>query len=158
LTDTIGLNEADKGTMPSHKALKNLITLLHNSAEGYNLLVHVMRIPRITKSHQDNYELFVKTIASGNIPTILVATGCENHDPMSEWPRTNAAAFTQEGLRYEKVVGACFAKGGRLEEVYAKLRDESRAAVLSSIVAHASRKPVKVYEGQSGFLHALKRA
>ncbi len=158
MTDTVGLNESDKGTVPSGSAIKQLVNLLRESNEGYNLLIHVMRIPRITNTHHDNYEFFVKTIADNKVPTILVATGCENNEPMSSWATENASAFTKEGLLYKEIVAACFAEGGRFEESYAKLRQESRAAVLSAIFKHATPEPVKIYDGRAGFFSVLKRA
>ena len=158
VTDTVGLNESDKGTVPSGAALKQLVKLLRDSPEGYNLLIHVMRIPRITKTHHDNYEFFVKTITENRVPTILVATGCENVEPMTAWADRNAATFATDGLLYKEVVASCFAEGGRFEESYARLRAESRAAVLTAVFKHGLPEPAKIYEGGAGLVTAIKRA
>ncbi|RKH81782.1 GTP-binding protein, partial [Corallococcus praedator] len=83
ITDTVGLNESARGSVSSRDAVKALIKLLRDSEEGYNLLIQVFRIPRITQAEESNYEFFVKTITQAKIPAILVATGCENLEPMS---------------------------------------------------------------------------
>lgn len=48
LTDTVGLNESEKGHIRPIEAVQQLVDLIKRSADGYHLLVHVMRAPRIT--------------------------------------------------------------------------------------------------------------
>lgn len=158
ITDTIGLNESERGSVPSKDAVKALIKLLKDSKEGYNLLIHVFRIPRITQAEENNYEFFVRTISESKIPTILAATGCENVDPMSKWKNDNSAAFARKGLDYDDIICTCFANGGRLESVYKDLRNESREALLGAIETYATPEPIKLYSTYQGFIAALKRA
>ncbi len=158
VTDTVGLNETENGTISSALAIQQLIKLLHESKDGYNLLIHVMKIPRITKSHKDNYELFYKKIAQQNIPIILVATGCENEEPMSLWANENSHHFINDGFEYKEIVSTCFAEGGRLETVYAPLRNESRTLVIDAILKNGLVMAKKIYIDQPSFDDLLKRA
>lgn len=138
--------------------MKALIKLLKDSKEGYNLLIHVFRQPRITQAEENNYEFFVKTIAASKIPVILVVTGCENIEPVSKWGEENADTFTRMGLEYEDVIWTCFAKGGRLAALFDDLRNESCQAVLESIAVHATEESVLLYNSQNSFMAVLKKA
>lgn len=158
ITDTVGLNESTRGNVPSKDAVKALIKLLKDSKEGYNLLIHVFRQPRITQAEESNYEFFVKMITGSKIPVILAVTGCENIDPMSKWGEENADTFARMGLEYEDVVGTCFAKDGRLATLFDDLRDESRQAVLKSIAVHATEKSILLYDSRNAFFAVLKKA
>jgi GTPase Era involved in 16S rRNA processing len=158
ITDTVGLNESDKGTVPSKDALKSLVNLLKASKEGYNLLIQVMRMPRITKDVEDNYRFFVETIAEKKIPVILVVTGCENVEPMSKWATDNEQTFEEMDLEYKAIISTCFAEGGRLEAVYQSLREDSVKDVQKAIKVHSSFQPIKLYEGSFGLMFVIKRA
>ena len=149
ITDTIGLNESDGGTIPAASAATELLQLLNNSKEGYNLLVHVMKAPRITKTHKDNYKLFYERIVQKDIPVILVATGCENDNPMSKWAEENTEHFEKDGFEYREVLATCFIEGGRFESNYAPLRAESKNLVLDAIARYALPSPKKIYFDES---------
>lgn len=156
-TDTVGLNENQRGTVPAKEALKLLLSLLRDSAEGYNLLIHVMRIPRITQAEQDNYRFFIETVAEARIPAILVATGCENIEPMSQWAEANTHVFNSAGLHYKEIICTCFAKGGRFAEVFDELRGDSREAVYKAIDTHAAAQPIPIYINDKDFVQKAKR-
>jgi predicted GTPase len=158
ITDTAGLNEAESGTVNPQNAIDELIKLLRNSSEGYNLLIHVFRIPRITKSEETNYKFFVKLIADSKIPTILVATGCENNDPMSKWKKDNAHIFSEMGLHYKDIICTCFASGGRMASIFDELREESSQAVVQAINTYATSEPVKIYSPGEGVFVVFKKA
>lgn len=158
ITDTVGLNESDKGRVPSKNAVKALIKLLRESEEGYNLLIHVFRLGRITQTEENNYEFFVRTISESKIPAILAVTGCENVDPMSKWKDENGHIFKERGLKYENIICTCFASGGRLESVYKGLRDESYELLIGAIKTYAAKEPIKLYSTYQGFIATVKRA
>ncbi|MUG91328.1 hypothetical protein F7734_02025 [Scytonema sp. UIC 10036] len=134
LIDTVGLNAAGNG-ISSEEAFDQFIELLTNS-EGYSLLIHVFRIPRIAQVEQ-----YFKLVANSPIPTVLVATGCEAIEPMSKWKTDNFHIFEKFG--YKDLVCTCFAKSKRpeLESIYTPLREESRSAVLEAISTYA-KKPI----------------
>lgn len=158
ITDTAGLNESSKGKVKPKEALKGLVKLLQNSREGYNLLIQVFRIPRITEIEEANYRFFVETISSSKIPAILVATGCEDREPMSEWKDENQESFKILGLNYKDIICTCFASGdGRLASVYNELRGESFQLVLDAIDAYATSNPVKLYTTKESLFIVLKK-
>lgn len=157
LTDTVGLNESNDGTVSGEEAIAQIIKLIHTSRDGYNLLVHVMRAPRITQSHVDNYRFFVDKLAGNNIPVILVVTGCENEDPMDAWARKNHAEFTKGGMNYRGIFATCFAEGGKLEAAYKPLRQESTDLVLKAISANALLEPRKIYETRADLESLVKQ-
>jgi hypothetical protein len=151
LTDTMGLNESNRGTKPSVKALQELDRLLRGSADGFNLLIHVMRKGRIDSAHEENYELFVRQIAKRQIPTLLAVTHCEDVEPMSLWATQNAEKIKRRGLEYEGIVPASFGGGGRFADVFRELREESRQALGDAICKFAAADSIVLYEGPAGF-------
>ena len=50
IVDTAGLNEAVEGTVPPEEAIKQILLLLQSAAEGFSLLIHVMRMGRLRKT------------------------------------------------------------------------------------------------------------
>ena len=148
LVDTVGLHEGTHGTVPADKAVLQLVELLSNAREGFNLLVHVSRATRITQEHQEDYDFFVNKMTQRHIPVVLVLTGCENELPMSAWADRNNDHFKQ--FLYKKIIPTCFAEGGPLEPHFAPLRAESREAVLSTIVASALPESHRLYGPNTG--------
>ncbi len=159
LIDTVGLNAGAIGTVSAAGAAEQLVNLLAEAKDGISILVHAIRIPGITDAHDRNYEFFVTELTQGDIPVILVATGCENEVPMSAWAEANAEALTGGGYDYKEVVATCFSKGGKFERSYAPLRRKSRTAVLEAIVRHGLRAPRVIYgtEATGGFNQVLTR-
>mgnify|MGYP006334343335 CR=1 FL=1 len=159
LTDTVGLNESSSGTVPAKEAAEQLVKLLAESRDGFSILMHVFRIPRITDGHDKNYEFFVDELTQGNIPVILVATGCENETPMSAWADANSILFAEGGFDYKEIVATCFSKGGKFERSFGPLRRKSTKAVLDAIVRHGLREPHAIYgtEATGGFNQVLTR-
>lgn len=150
VTDTVGLDESDSGTVPAKDAALQLVELIKASEAGYSLLVHVFRAPRRTKNHDENYQFFVDQLTQNQIPVILVATGCENEEPMSAWAEANFEVFSSKGCSYKALIAACFASGGRFEAEYAPLREESKAAVLEAVLKHSLTEPKKFFGEDTG--------
>lgn len=72
LTDSVGLNEEEAGSISTAKAIKSLIKLLKNAEDGYNLIIHVMKAGnRIDDVMKKNYQLFIEKITGKKIPVIL---------------------------------------------------------------------------------------
>jgi tRNA U34 5-carboxymethylaminomethyl modifying GTPase MnmE/TrmE len=148
LVDTVGLHEADTGTVPTDQAVAQLVELLKNAKEGFNLLVHVSKMGRLTREHQEDYDFFVNKLTQHRIPVVLILTGCENEHPMSSWVDKNVEHFRQ--FDYRTLIATCFAEGGPLESHFSVLRAESREAVLRSIVNVALPLPAKLYGEGTG--------
>jgi len=64
------------------------------SDDGLHLAIMVInsRSP-ITKPTVDNYELFAMKLTSGEVPVILVVTGCEDSVDMGQWWTDNSRDF-----------------------------------------------------------------
>lgn len=148
LVDTVGLHEADSGTVPAESAVLQLSELLRHSKDGFNLLIHVAKAGRLTRYHQEDYDFFVNRMTERKIPTLLVLTGCENEQPMSAWVDRNREHYRQ--FQYREIIASCFATGGSLESHFAPLRDESKTAVLSKILATALPTPMRLYGEGTG--------
>lgn len=157
ITDTVGLNEAANGTVSPKDSIAQLIKLLHESKDGYNLLIQVMKAPRITDTLKQNYELFYKKMTDCNVPILLVVTGCENEDPMMQWVDDNRIHFESEDLLYSEIFATCFAKGGRLEPVYTELRQESAQIIFNAIEEYALEEPKKLYKSAEELDDVLKK-
>ena len=148
LVDTVGLHEADSGTVPADEAVIQLVELLKHAKEGFSLLIHVARAGRLTKQHQEDYDFFVNKMTQGRIPVILVLTGCENVDPMTAWADQNRDHFRQ--FQYRELLPSCFASGGNLESHFAPLRLESKNRVLAAILATALPVPFRLFGEGTG--------
>ncbi len=148
IVDTVGLHESNFGTVPAEKAIVQLVELLENSKEGFNLLVHVTRASRITEEHEEDYKFFVEKMTQGQIPVVLVVTGCENESPMQAWVERNQRPF--ERFAYKEIIPTCFASGGPMESHFAPLRGESRSVVIRSIISTALPASFKLYGEGTG--------
>ena len=159
LTDTVGLNGPLKGSISHQEAASQLVNLLVEARDGFSMLVHVFRIPRVTGAHDENYEFFVNEMTQGKIPVILVATGCENEVPMSAWAKANNNVFRDSEYDYKEVVATCFVHGGPNEDRNAPLRRKSRSAVLKAIIQHGLNQPLPLYDvgDAAGFNNFITR-
>jgi GTP-binding protein EngB required for normal cell division len=143
VVDTVGLHEAESGTVPAEAAARQLVELLSHSKDGYNLLIHVAIRGRLTRQHEDDYEFFVRRLTNERIPVLLVLTGCENDSPMSSWVDANRKHFNH--FNYRDLIATCFGSGGPLEAHFAPLRRESEAELLRAIRERALAKPMMLY-------------
>ena len=150
ITDTVGLNGSKLDEITAEHAATQLLELLHQAEDGFNLLIHVFKGKR-DQLHDNNYDFFVKGMTKESIPTLLVATGCENEVPMCSWADRNQANL-KEGCKYEKVIASCFVKGAtpEREAIYAPLREESQQELLTSILEHALPEPKKINMDENG--------
>ena len=156
VVDTVGLHEAESGTVPPEQAALQLVDLLKSSKEGFHLLVHVAKAGRITKQHEEDYEFFVDKMTDRNIPVVLALSGCENEEPMDSWVHQNGRHFSK--FSYRALLATCFAGGGNLEAHYAPLRVESRAKVLDAITTFALPQAWKLYGEGTGHSYKSKLA
>ena len=157
LVDTVGLHESLEGTVPADQAALALVDLLQSAREGFHLMIHVSRAGRLTRQHEQDHELFVEQLTQHRVPCLLVVTGCENEEPMTQWVEQNRASFERFG--YAGIVATCFGRGGPLESHFAPLRQASREAVLAALARHALPEPALVYGGSTAitFNEALSR-
>lgn len=159
LTDTVGLNESAKGTIPSSDALLGLIKLVQDSKEGFNLIIQVTGEPRITSSLHDNYNFFSKALSNGKIPIILVRTKAENSARMSEWGLQEKSKFESAGFDYVEIIAGCFVIGEspEMEAVYKPIREASTEAVIRAIKEGALSESYQIYYDELSFEYVMKR-
>jgi hypothetical protein len=118
LWDTAGLDEGDAGRVPKSDAIVLLYKLVRSLSDGVNLLMFVMRAPRIKTSVSQNWKLFHQVICQLNVPIVIAITGLENLDNMDQWWRDNKGVFQSYGLN--PVGSACITatRGRRRGEGY----------------------------------------
>ena len=132
--DTVGLGEGRNGTVSAPKAIEGLYRLMRGLDDGVNLLVYVVRGPRLSDSIRKNYELFYEIFCQGEVPVVLVITGLEHEDDMDGWWGRNEAAYRDEKMMFADVACITATKGKR--NVFAKEYEESREKVEELISGH----------------------
>jgi len=137
--DTVGLNEGAAGTVSAPKAIEGLYRLMRSLDGGINLLVYVVRGPRIKSSIQKNYEMFYKIFCEKQVPIVLVITGLENEDDMDAWWDRNHGSFREQGMSFADAACITAIKGKR--NAFVKEFEESRPKVEELISRHCSKTP-----------------
>jgi predicted GTPase len=98
--DTVGLNEGSAGTVTAKDAVEGLYRLIHQLDDGVNLLVYVMRASRVTRTTQQNYEMFFDVFCRRKVPIVIVITGLENRTEMDKWWEENKATFDNQNMAF----------------------------------------------------------
>jgi hypothetical protein len=143
--DTAGLDEGDTGTVPKTEAIVQLFRLLKSLDTGVNLLVFVMRGPRIKDAAYKNWRLFSEIICRGNVPVVIAITGLENEPVMDEWWWRNKGAFQQYGM-HPNGVGCITASRGPSRthgHVFDEEYEESKQK-MRTLMRHGLTYPWKV--------------
>jgi len=130
------------------EAIHDHVEQLLTNIKELNLVIMVFKQGRITLTAQRNYELFVQTLTGNKVPVICVVTGCENDESMQSWAKEHEASFAANNMNFKKVVGGCCAAGGRMEPVFADLREETKQAVWEAIDDWAESQPVMVTKNE----------
>ncbi|CAG8701357.1 2325_t:CDS:2, partial [Acaulospora colombiana] len=144
--DTVGLDEGDQGTCAAEQAIRNLYGLIRQLENGVNLLVYILRAPRITKTDQTNYDLFYKQLCCSAVPIVLVVTGLEDEEDMGKWWFDNENIFNDYGMKFAESACITATKGKLKKGVYTLQEeyDESKIKVQDLIAKHYSRVPWKM--------------
>lgn len=108
LFDTVGLNEAAKGTVSAKDALKELVKLFKSLSSGVNLIIFVVRKGRITEAMAKNYAIFARGICQGKVPVMLAISGCELDEEDGGWFQENKEYFAKNQMKFDVVVSGCF--------------------------------------------------
>jgi GTP-binding protein EngB required for normal cell division len=141
--DTVGLNEGAMGTVAAGEAIKGLYTLIQQLEDGVNLLVYVMRAPRIPYALQQNYEVFFEILCNRRVPIVIVITGLEEREDMEEWWDDNKDTFERRKMLFNGHACITATKGKKLADgaySYGMEYEESRKKVEGLIyqLAHNS--------------------
>jgi hypothetical protein len=104
------------GTVAAGAAIKGLYTLIQQLEDGVNLLVCVMRAPRIPYALQQNYEMFFEILCSRRVPIVIVITGLEEREDMEEWWDENKDTFEGRKMQFDGHACITATKGRRLTD------------------------------------------
>jgi tRNA U34 5-carboxymethylaminomethyl modifying GTPase MnmE/TrmE len=130
--DTIGLNEGTAGTIAARNAIKGLYSLIQQLEDGINLLVCVMRAPRVPHSVQQNYQMFYEVLCNRQVPIVIIITGLEEKDDMEQWWDDNKVIFEGRKMAFNGHACVTATKGKMLEDgtySYEAEYEESRKKV-----------------------------
>ena len=142
-SDTVGLNEGERGTVPHQKAVRKIIDFARNHEKGFNLIVLVTRKGRISSNFEKNHLIFYKTLYSEEIPCILYVSGCEHDEPMDQWYTTNEKHFTVFGFA-AVVCGTTLKKNGEADNILEPLRVQTRNNMWKAIRKHSLSERVAI--------------
>jgi hypothetical protein len=98
--DTAGLNEGHGGRVSPRVAIDALFKLIRDLETGVNLLVYVMRAPRVTAVVRQNYKMFHDIICDKQVPIVIVITGLEQEMEMDDWWFNNRVIFDQYRMSF----------------------------------------------------------
>lgn len=145
IIDTSGLNQDYRGLVPGETAETELKNLLRRTADhGLNLMIMVTR-GRIAETLDNNYDLFVNTMTSNEVPLVIVQTHLDDEDDLSQWAVDNEKYFKDGGHNAKQIVGAAFPKFNPRRESNdswsKKTVQESTDRVWKAIEEHSSPTP-----------------
>jgi len=145
--DTAGLNEGTVGQVSARDAIEGLYSLICDLAGGVNLLVFVMRAPRITIVAQQNYRMLYDIICNKKVPIVIVITGLEHEQDPDKWWFTHKGSFDSQDMLFSG--HACItATEGVLKgkAIFGEAYSDSRKKVAGLIVESFTTKPWKMQE------------
>ena len=122
--EAAGLAEAVQTQIDEERKIIYLKQLTVLTSNAIDLIIYVTRQGTIHNDARDIYTLVAGLICD-KVPIICVVTRCENEFDMNQWAETNRSHFERNQMFFNRTLGTCFARGGRLEAVYAPLRKES---------------------------------
>lgn len=123
--DTIGLNEPEISHDDYLRAVKQAYKLIKEleRSGGVHLLLLCMR-GRITKSLQQNYQLFARVLCEKKVPLCVVVTHLENEPCMEGWWTTNEEVFKRYGISADG--HACITASPGVGDVFRDRYEESK--------------------------------
>ena len=137
VSDTVGLNEHDKGKVPHYDAVKKLMIFMQTHMTGFNLLIFVMRKGRITDEFQKNYQLFYELIFTERVSCILYVSQCEECSPMNEWIMREANAAEFQNYKFKEIICGTTMNNAELKSK----RQETNDQLWQSIEQHQMERP-----------------
>jgi GTP-binding protein EngB required for normal cell division len=145
IVDTMGLNEASKGSVPPKEALKELIGFIKKSKRGFSCVLFIMKQGPLDKTFEENHTLFYKSLFQKIVPTILFINYCEQDDPMDKWIKKAENFSALQPYGFGKIVcGTGKEVSGRLANILTELRKETFNHLWEAIKQNISKKPVSI--------------
>jgi len=107
--DTVGLNEADEGTVSPEQAVEMLSNVFRSCMEGVALVIYVKRMGRSNPFDEANVKI-IRTILPETKNFFTVITGCDSmEDDLSDdpikWVRGNFVHFRTD--LFGSLIGIC---------------------------------------------------
>ncbi|KDQ59855.1 hypothetical protein JAAARDRAFT_33430 [Jaapia argillacea MUCL 33604] len=156
--DTVGLDEGDMGSVASSEAIAKLYALVRDLDGGVNLLLYVVRGPRIQSSTRNNYRLFVEGFCQKKVPVVLLVTGMENEPSGEKWMKDNIGEYRKQKMEFSDEACITPFLGVKLESggyYFQKEYDASNANVTKLILRRSLTKSWKM-ESVGWFMVILK--
>lgn len=150
--DTAGLSEGSAGTVGADKAIEQLEKLLKQLSltGGVNLLIFVAKFGRITKTVEDNFNLFVKTICMNRVPVLLFLTNSEWEPNPRKWWEENAQEYRNHGMIFGDSVVGCAANPDKypapVKPMIRERRKQSLKELTNLIERHALQSAWRVVD------------
>jgi len=116
--DTVGLNEGTEGTVAARDAIIGMYELILQLDDGVNLLVYVMRAPRISRAAKQNYDIFFEAFCDRKVPIVIVVTGLGGEDNKDGWFEENKPYFDQYKMFFSGSASITATKGKLRDGVY----------------------------------------
>jgi hypothetical protein len=145
--DTAGLGEGSQGIVVSTESIENLYKLISQLDNGVNLLVFVVRGPRILGAVQENYNLFYEKFCNKEVPIVIIITHLENEASMDRWWHENKEVFNQKNMQFK--AWACVASSkGRIKNGSYLFQEEYNRSVrkVRWLMGRYSQEPWKMPE------------
>lgn len=151
--DTTGLNESDRGKVGAFEAMIQLITFFKKSiaTKSIHLLIMVAR-QRITETMRQNYEFFVETLFSKQVPTLLVVTGCETEAKPEDWIKNNLTEYKNQNFCFKDIISTSFIEtlNPSLKLHFEEINVQSAKNVIKSIQNHCPDLPIELFTDEKG--------
>ena len=99
--DTIGLSEGDAGKIHPAVAFAKLVAFVKGNEEGFNGIFLIVDRPKVTKSMQENYRLFVEQVTRKKVPCFLFVNKQELEDGYKDQYERNKHLYVRSGFDFE---------------------------------------------------------
>jgi len=134
IIDTVGLGEVQSSQTRNMESIRQLLSLLKTTKEGFSLLIFVKKCERLTEVDRNNYELFCGSICERKIPIICCCTNADNTDgEIEDWWINNRDTFFQSGMQFQNGISGCYSSNKRLFEINKPLMDKTKIMTLKII-------------------------
>jgi GTP-binding protein EngB required for normal cell division len=137
--DTVGLSEGDAGKVTARTAIKSLYRLICEVEGGVNLLVYVVRGPRIRGAARKNYHMFHEIFCKKKVPIVIVVTGLEEEHDRQAWWESNKEHFLNQDMVF--AAAACITASRGKNGVYSKDYEESKRSVEDVVLQWRANEP-----------------
>lgn len=156
--DTVGLNEAQGGSVNGVEAIKKLVKLVNGFKSGLNCIVMVMKGERTLNHIKGNYDLFVNAMTGHKVPVIILATHLEREesDDMQDWIKDNKDWLEGCGLKADEHVATTFLTPRPRDGQYIKDRVQESIALSWRAISKHSNRRVDFMAQNGGFVRVIR--